>query len=57
MASEPLTITHPFCSARCKWVDLGNWLSNSYAIAGALADNVEEIDEETLAALMLREPS
>ena len=20
----------PFCSAQCKWVDLGNWLNESY---------------------------
>jgi len=53
----PLTATHPFCSTRCKWVDLGNWLGNGYAIAGAPTDTVEEIDEETLAVLMLREPS
>lgn len=57
MPSGPLTATHPFCSTRCKLVDLGNWFSNSYAIAGAPTDNVEEIDEETMAALLLREPS
>jgi len=52
----PRTPTHPFCSARCKWVDLGNWLGDRYVIAGAAADHVEDLDEETLAAL-LREPS
>ncbi|MEY4577802.1 MAG: hypothetical protein RL701_2505 [Pseudomonadota bacterium] len=56
MALSPLTATHPFCSPRCKLVDLGNWLGDSYAIPGSAADSVEEMDEEMLAAL-LREPS
>lgn len=25
---------HPFCSGRCKLIDLGNWLSESYRVAG-----------------------
>jgi len=25
---------HPFCSARCRQVDLGRWLSDSYVIPG-----------------------
>jgi hypothetical protein len=24
----------PFCSPRCKQIDLGNWLSNRYAVPG-----------------------
>jgi endogenous inhibitor of DNA gyrase (YacG/DUF329 family) len=24
----------PFCSARCKQIDLGNWLSNAYRVNG-----------------------
>ena len=24
----------PFCSARCKWVDLGHWLDGDYVIPG-----------------------
>ena len=24
----------PFCSERCKWVDLGRWLGEAYRIAG-----------------------
>ena len=27
--------SHPFCSERCRDVDLNRWLSNSYAIPGA----------------------
>jgi endogenous inhibitor of DNA gyrase (YacG/DUF329 family) len=52
----PLPPTHPFCTARCKLVDLGNWLGDGYVIAGAPGDNLDELDEETLANL-LREPS
>lgn len=51
-----LTPTHPFCSARCKCVDLGNWLGGSYVIGGASLGDPESLDEETLAAL-LQEPS
>lgn len=28
---------HPFCSARCKLLDLGNWLDGSYRIPGPSA--------------------
>ena len=50
------TKTHPFCSARCKMVDLGNWLGDGYVIAGASLDQVEDLDITALADL-LREPS
>ena len=33
--------SRPFCSARCRAVDLNRWLSNSYAIPAA-----EEDDED-----------
>jgi uncharacterized protein len=29
------TASHPFCSERCRDVDLNRWLSNSYAIPGS----------------------
>lgn len=39
----------PFCSKRCKVIDLGAWLDGSYRIAGTpLSD---DIDEELLAKL------
>jgi endogenous inhibitor of DNA gyrase (YacG/DUF329 family) len=47
--------TYPFCSPRCKLVDLGNWLDGRYVIAGPAVDDVE-LDDEALQAL-LREPS
>lgn len=33
--------TYPFCSKRCKDVDLNRWLSNRYVIPGADADGEE----------------
>ena len=38
----------PFCSERCKLIDLGKWLDGSYAIPG------EPASEEDLAAEMHR---
>jgi len=32
----------PFCSARCKQVDLGRWLNGGYAIPGAPAEPEED---------------
>jgi endogenous inhibitor of DNA gyrase (YacG/DUF329 family) len=49
------TSTYPFCSPRCKWVDLGNWMDGRYVIAGPSVEDAE-LDDETLQAL-LREPS
>jgi endogenous inhibitor of DNA gyrase (YacG/DUF329 family) len=48
--------TYPFCSSRCKWVDLGNWLGDRYVIASPAPEDVEQLDDEALAALF-REPS
>ncbi|HVG05070.1 MAG TPA: DNA gyrase inhibitor YacG [Burkholderiaceae bacterium] len=36
----------PFCSDRCKMIDLGAWASNSYSIAGKDEDDVGEGDAE-----------
>jgi endogenous inhibitor of DNA gyrase (YacG/DUF329 family) len=36
----------PFCSERCRDVDLGNWASEKYVIPGApLPDNARESDD------------
>ena len=49
----PPAPTRPFCSTRCKTIDLGNWLGDSYVIAGPPAgDDLESLDEATLAALL-----
>ena len=31
---EPSEPTFPFCSPRCRLIDLGNWLGGRYRIAG-----------------------
>lgn len=36
----------PFCSERCKMVDLGRWLSGSYRVPGAPAERTSA-DRET----------
>ncbi|MEM6958511.1 MAG: DNA gyrase inhibitor YacG [Myxococcota bacterium] len=35
---EGRTETHPFCSPRCRAVDLGAWLGGEYLIADAPPD-------------------
>lgn len=35
----------PFCSQRCKLIDLGAWLDGKYAIGGA--PNPEDFDESS----------
>jgi uncharacterized protein len=56
MAAGLATPSHPFCSPRCRLVDLGNWLGNRYAIAGDSEKDPSEMSDEELAALF-REPS
>ncbi|MBP0446717.1 DNA gyrase inhibitor YacG [Roseomonas sp. SSH11] len=35
--------TRPFCSPRCRSVDLGRWMGGTYAIPGApVADDADE---------------
>ncbi|MDR2173533.1 MAG: DNA gyrase inhibitor YacG [Burkholderiales bacterium] len=40
----------PFCSERCKLLDLGAWANESYRVAGAEVADASEI-ENALAAL------
>ena len=41
--------SRPFCSARCKTIDLGNWLSESYRITRPLGpDDLETLSEDDL---------
>ena len=38
--------THPFCSERCKMVDLGKWLGEEYRIASPLTgEDLLELDD------------
>ncbi len=40
ICGKPATeASHPFCSERCRDVDLNRWLSNSYKIPGRPQDN------------------
>lgn len=41
----------PFCSERCKLIDLGEWASGGHAIAG------EAVDAETLGEHLLNQNS
>ena len=37
--------SRPFCSPRCKTIDLGNWLSEAYRITSPLGpDDVDALD-------------
>jgi endogenous inhibitor of DNA gyrase (YacG/DUF329 family) len=38
----------PFCSPRCKLIDLGNWLSGAYRISRPLSP--EDLDDSELGA-------
>ena len=35
----------PFCSERCKEVDLGHWLTESYQIPGKVVADERQMDE------------
>ncbi|PHQ69899.1 MAG: DNA gyrase inhibitor YacG [Sneathiella sp.] len=42
--SKPLSAQYrPFCSARCKQLDLGKWLNDSYVIPGE--ETISDSDE------------
>ncbi len=36
----------PFCSERCKIIDLGNWASEDYRISAPLKDASEEAEQQ-----------
>ena len=37
----------PFCSERCRTIDLGKWASGSYVISSPLPDSEEGIHDRT----------
>jgi len=41
-SADPRKSSYPFCSARCRAIDLGRWLSETYRIPG---ESVEQEDE------------
>lgn len=36
----------PFCSERCKLIDLGAWASNTYRVAGESSDAITEEQQQ-----------
>ena len=36
----------PFCSDRCRIIDLGNWASEKYGIPSAKRDELDELERE-----------
>lgn len=48
----------PFCSDRCRLIDLGKWASGDYKIVSPIMDPdlLEEIEQAQLKAEMLGEP-
>jgi endogenous inhibitor of DNA gyrase (YacG/DUF329 family) len=46
----------PFCSARCKTIDLGAWASESYRIAGDVRDDAASSDDSDPGAASHRDP-
>jgi hypothetical protein len=43
----------PFCSARCKGIDLGDWASNRFVIAGA--EPTDQLHGEPQSAIELKQ--
>jgi uncharacterized protein len=43
---EPACGTRPFCSLRCKMVDLGRWFDESYRVPGEDAVSLEGFEGE-----------
>jgi uncharacterized protein len=37
----------PFCSERCRTIDLGKWASGQYVISSPLKDNADEFEVES----------
>jgi endogenous inhibitor of DNA gyrase (YacG/DUF329 family) len=37
----------PFCSDRCRLIDLGKWASGKYVISSPVTDTSDEIDGES----------
>jgi uncharacterized protein len=37
----------PFCSERCRTIDLGNWASGRYAISSSLRDTEDDFQSDS----------
>jgi endogenous inhibitor of DNA gyrase (YacG/DUF329 family) len=43
---DPIAKSFPFCTERCRLVDLGNWLDGKYAIASTNDERKPDGEEE-----------
>lgn len=51
---QPESRFRPFCSARCKLIDLGEWANEKHSIAGEPSPAaLENMSDEELEALLL----
>ena len=48
--NQPATPAAPFCSDRCKNIDLGCWLDESYSIPEGVTENGDDNDGESYGA-------
>jgi len=49
MCKKEVTSTdpdYPFCSERCRTIDLGNWASGEYVISSPVKDNADEFEPD-----------
>jgi uncharacterized protein len=46
-ASSSRTRTFPFCSERCRLIDLGNWAAEKYVISTPIRPGSEDPAEDT----------
>lgn len=49
ICKKPVTLRDPeapFCSERCRLIDLGNWASEKYVISSPATQTVEEEEED-----------
>ena len=44
-SEHPATVTAPFCSDRCKNIDLGRWLDESYGVPDAARESDDDDGE------------
>lgn len=43
---DPQSAQTPFCSERCRLIDLGNWAAGNYRIPAGVNQDAGESDEE-----------
>ena len=43
---QPDAADFPFCSERCRLIDLGNWAAEKYVVSSAVAERQVDQDED-----------